>query len=287
MRTKVLGPKKTVKNMFAPRMTLIACGLSLAASGCAEQNNVQCAAAVGEFAAKYELKSGTGPCAELPGEILGLQTYVTNPQKGGDRRPSIAIKSGRVGEFVANGENEEWIVDGKAQSVEPVLDTNTSHQFYSFGKFEKRLPNGKDICTVPTLSDAALTLPEIAEHEVRDGDNDDGDDTNGIDTLPVDAQPAQNLKYKWSNVRVYVTPALTGVQFAADLSYTEGSCTAKYSVKAVSPATWCDDGNGKPDDSLCVPGSDPWAPSLSPDIPVKCDPELLLCVIDGDFPALK
>jgi hypothetical protein len=284
MRTRAQVPENTVKNMHAPRLLMMACGLAFAAYGC-ESAKVQCAVAVGEFAAKYELVEGTGECSELPGEVLGLETYVTNPQKKGDRTPSMAIKSGEVGEFIANGENEEWIVDGKPEEVEPVLDTTSGHQPYSFGKFTQRTPDSKNICTVPTLSVARLTLGPIAEHEVRD--EEDEDDSDGIDTIEVDAQPALDLSYTFSNVRVYVTPALTGLQFAADLTYRSGACTAKYKVKAVSPAVSCEGEDGKPDESLCVPGADPWSPSLSADIPVKCDPELLLCVLNGDFPALK
>jgi hypothetical protein len=51
--------------------------------------------------------------------------------------------------------------------------------------------------------------------------------------------PAYDVRYEFSNVRVYYTPAAIGTQFAADLTYTADGCTAKYKVAAVTPMVSC------------------------------------------------
>lgn len=100
-----------------------------------------------------------------------------------------------------------------------------------------------------------------------------------------DVQGGTDTAYAWSNVRFYVTPEIPGTQFVADLDYTEGGCTASYSVAAVFPAISCDDGTGTPDPSRCSGAGDNG--TLDPDFPVACDPDVLLCVLSGPVPALK
>jgi hypothetical protein len=294
--------KAVIRSQFFRFQLLAAAGLSFASLlGCGGQAKTQCAVFAGEYGAKYTLVSGTGECSELKGERIGANTYVTNPQKHNDRIHSMAVKSGTLGDWVANGENETWIdatkeftVDGEKvlkgtseKMVKPTLDTNKNDLFYSFGKFKGKFPDGKDICAVPTLNDAHIKLAAIPAHQVRDPDKDDGDDTNGIELIDVEAQDALDVTYKWTNMKVYVTAGITGVLFGADLEYTKNGCTAKYKVTGVAPATDCADENGKPSNAICYHPADQTAPVINSDVKVKCDPELLLCVPDGAFPALK
>ncbi|WP_437496417.1 hypothetical protein [Sorangium sp. So ce1099] len=128
------------------------------------------------------------------------------------------------------------------------------------------------------------------------------------------ADERTSMKYEWSNMEVYVTAANLGNQFQADLSYSDDTCTAKYRVIGLWPQVHCEKlveeevlnpeteemeltvvGTGEPEDKLCDNIPDPEAPYYLPvasgiaaDLKVKCDPELLVCVLDADkIPALK
>ncbi|HTN86060.1 MAG TPA: hypothetical protein VL242_20310, partial [Sorangium sp.] len=137
-------------------------------------------------------------------------------------------------------------------------------------------------------------------------------------------EPAEgrSLRYEWSNLQVYVTAANLGNTFQADLTYTEGTCTAKYRVVGLWPQVGCEkyveqdmidpeteepvldeEGNvvkeivptGEPEDKLCDNTPDPESPyfipvasGISEDLKVKCDPTMLVCVLDSQtVPALK
>ncbi|WP_437292094.1 hypothetical protein [Sorangium sp. So ce406] len=131
----------------------------------------------------------------------------------------------------------------------------------------------------------------------------------------------RSLRYEWSNLEVYVTAANLGNMFQADLTYTEGTCTAKYKVVGLWPEVHCglaveepvldpetgeqavDPETGEPktevvevpDDKLCdnIPDPEPpyflpYASGISADLKVKCDPKMLVCVLDSDkIPAFK
>ncbi|WP_437738486.1 hypothetical protein [Sorangium sp. So ce1335] len=149
------------------------------------------------------------------------------------------------------------------------------------------------------------------------GEADGGADGGGE---PADGR---SLKYEWSNLEVYVTAANLGNTFQADLTYTEGTCTAKYRVVGLWPQVGCEKlveqqmvdpetdepvvdeetgepvmevvATGEPEDKLCDNTPDPeppyflpWASGISEDLKVKCDPVMLVCVLDSDkVPALK
>jgi len=82
------------------------------------------------------------------------------------------------------------------------------------------------------------------------------------------------IGYAWSQVRILATPDAPGSQMLADLSYTEGGCTAEYEVWAQWPAVSCGDGDGNPSDAICSePGH-----ALNPEFDSICDPTQLRCV---------
>ena len=87
------------------------------------------------------------------------------------------------------------------------------------------------------------------------------------------------MKYEWSDVRVYVSASLIGVELTGDLRYTSDGCTATYHVAALSPAVPCADGSGKPDATLCNEDN-----GVSSDLAVTCDPVFLHCVLTSDHP---
>jgi hypothetical protein len=235
---------------------LLLSGLTLSCSG--EQPPPFCTISRALYAARYDKVSGTGPCAEMAGESLGGQAYVPDPDKAGDFG-SLAIQSEALGKRLMAG----------AGAAMPVVDSNPDHKPYAHGGFKSRLPENS-VCTVPKLTDAELDLGPVMA---------------GAEMLP-----AMHVKYHWTNVKSYVNAAQIGVLWGGDLEYTSGDCTAKYKVVAISPSVSCDK-DGKPDPHLCVAEPDPatgFAGSgLSPDIDVKCDETLLLCVPAKPFPSLK
>ncbi|HZH15107.1 MAG TPA: hypothetical protein VE057_12205 [Archangium sp.] len=100
---------------------------------------------------------------------------------------------------------------------------------------------------------------------------------------PEEGLAAEDIIYRWSNVRVLAIARAPGTQLVADLEYTENGCTAQYEVWAMWPGDIdCADEVGQPDDSLCEQ-----AGSINPDFAVTCDPTQLRCVPAKRPPSLK
>jgi hypothetical protein len=233
-------------------------GLLCSLGGCADQPEPRCATTLNTFAAKYELVSGTGACAELPGEVLGAMTFVVDPRDPGDGLFSLAIQSAGVGDLIAAGE-----------AADPaVQDTDATHHPYGFGKFTEKTPSGDGVCRVSSFTPAQLDLAEIPAPPVEPPEP------------PGDAIPATQIGYQWSNLRLAVSAASHGNEWAADLSYTRDGCTAQYRVHAVAPAVSCDDGSGTADPSLCAREA-AIAQGVHPSLAsrLSCDEGLLSCVL--------
>jgi len=150
-----------------------------------------------------------------------------------------------------------------------------------------------------------------------DAGGDDGGDNGGMCPPPAPEPqldfPPLHVKYEFSNMRLYVTPALTGSIFDADLTYTSVTggvtCSFKYKLRGVSPSVSCADENGKPSDAIChaqrlqpcatsgtpldngIPQPD-WKSEPVPTYKNKnaiytiCDPATLTCVLDPKDPHL-
>ena len=187
--------------------------LGLLASAC-DQPSPKCSIARGNFAAKYTLMSGTGECATLVGENIGVDVYY-QPVSKKDPQPdldhtSIALQP----ESLAN------VLAGAAGRVE----ANPDDHPYAFGPFEKSDPTD-EFCTVVSPTPARVRLPEIPEQMDM-----------CTDTPP---QPAVDVSYSWSNIKIYLTAGAYGTQFGADLTYAKDGCTATYRVTAVYPSVPC------------------------------------------------
>ncbi|MGK3996479.1 hypothetical protein [Sorangium sp. So ce1024] len=230
-----------------------------------EQRRVTCTAAHGAFAAKYTLipgsKRGEGTCDTLKGEIIGIEKY--NPRRADDpRRPDptkahVAIRTSTIA-FTALG-----------APVEPdaiVLD--------SIGDFASVDPDENDVCTVPSFTEARLSLPAYEEPPPADAPEE----------TPPTQHPAVDIRYEWSNLRIYVTAAYPGTQIVGDLTYTENGCSASYSVVGLYPAVECLR-DGVPDPTLCDPRPDPasgrFGSGINPDFAdrLTCDADTGLCVL--------
>jgi hypothetical protein len=238
----------------AAALLLLTAGLSCSA----DQPPPFCTISRATYAARYQLVSGQGACANLKGEVLGGQAYLADPDKPGDRG-SVALQSEALGTRLQAGE----------AVTPPAVDADASHKPYAYGKFTADTPDGAHVCTVPTLDDAQLVQAAFTGPPGPMG-------AAGV------MYPATNVKYHFSNVRSYVTAASTGVVIGGDLDYTLDGCTAKYQVVAIAPKVGCAGKDGKADQSICDTD-----PNLNPDVAILCEPTTLLCVPAKDFPSAK
>lgn len=244
--------------------------LSLGSLSC-EQPRIMCLAGHGGFAATYTLvpgsKEGTGDCDMLLGEIIGIEKYNPSTSEAAETQDltqaTLAIQSDTLG-TLARAADEAGFVDQDSQ-------------VYSLGDFETVEPDENDVCYVPTLSPAEQNIPELSPDV-----------------------PQTDIKYEWSDVRIYVTAAYPGTQMVGTLRYTENGCSASYSVTGLWPAVACEaldaDGNGtgQPDPRLCDPKANPeegraTGSGINPDLApnVVCDENLLLCVLKSPPEALQ
>jgi len=215
-------------------------------------------------------------CAAIPGDFVGMQVY--NP--AGGTVPDMTIKQVALQTFTAGVYLHDAIELGEGSVP------------YSFGTFANIEPDGSNMCSVPELSPAHMVLPEIP------GEAGGGGAGGGP---PPPAQEAVDIEYRWSNLKLYVTPANLGNQAEADLTFVDGlnDCTSNYHVVMLWPAIGCERltvneegeavGTGEPEPKLCDQNPDPEEPyaldsgsGISPNLQVVCDPVLLTCVLQGD-----
>ncbi|MDC3958152.1 hypothetical protein [Polyangium jinanense] len=249
-----------------------ALGLGLASFGGAScsQPPIQCVVGHGSFIAKYSLVEGTGSCADLVGEEIGLATFLApNDDRtlaDYDKR-SIAVQSDTFGGLIRERE-------GLGAGEEDVP--------YAFGAYTTN-PDERDLCYAGGASGTAALAPaelDLPEAETMDAMGN-----------PV-TLPAKRLRQSWENLSIYVTAAAPGTQVVGTMKYEDlmEGCSATYTFVALFPAVQCAksdaDGNptNEPDDALCDPtgnAAEGRTPSgINPDYRVKCDPTLLYCVLD-------
>lgn len=298
--------------MNARRFTgLLGAGLALfaaaGASNCADQREPECqVAAGGVYAVRFTQQSETGDCAFDP-ETDPLASFKA-PLKGGEvgMRPFVVLGSDGyadydvpvkvAAQFLPMGE----LRDDAAGRL-PASAFDPERGIYAFGQFTTPTPQG-DICTVPSFEPGVLSIPEIPVRPEDLGDPDDEEDDDPGDP----GQPAIEARAEWSNVRVLVSAAYPGAQFAGTFTYTFNGCTRVYEALGVlgTNNTHCEGSdppeeeggdptpNGQPDQALCDPN--PTAANqfvgtgINPDFPVTCDPDTLLCLLPaGTFPNVR
>jgi len=254
---------------FALSAAAITAGSFVFSLASCSQPAIQCVVGHGPFAAKYELIEGTGSCAALLGEEIGLATFLApNSDRTGadyDKR-RISVQSITLGTLFQERE-----------------DIGKEDVPYALGDYTTE-PDANNLCFAggaagtPALSAAEIDLPE----------------TMTTDSMgnPV-TLPAVHLRQTWENISVYVTAAVPGTQMIGKMTYEDliEGCKASYNVVALFPAVACNklDAEGKPtdqpDDAACDPRANPaegrnFGSGINPDFKVKCDPKFLYCVLD-------
>ena len=251
------------------------------------QSPTQCTAGNADsygFAVKYYGKTTPAPACAVAGDTIGFGTY--HPAGGGDdkKQPDFSVPGGVA--FQQESIGNLVISQEEGGAVDPAA----GHKAYSLGKFASLEPDASGFCSVDAPSAAEKSYPAVA---------DDPATTDKDESLP-----ATSFKSEWSNVKIYVTAAAQGTQFSGHLKQTLDSCVAEYDVAGVWPAIPCgkdvDDGKGGTktviDPVQCCPAADPnggrpAGSGVSPDFPLKCDPDLFMCVLDikdpSELPALN
>jgi hypothetical protein len=278
MKTRILG---LMVGASAVAMSFVSCSqppidCRVAHSGATGYN----------YAAVYTPTAGSGVCAEIGGDQLGMETYHdvaknNDTEKQDFEKPAkVAIQSMYLG-----------VLSEDREDLGLPFDEDPNHKRYAYGEFDSTTPDEKDICTIKSLKPAEQLLPEIPAELCDPADcpacttDDDCADTDypvcdtASSTCTIPVVPEQHVKYEWTDINVYVTAASGGAQVQAHLKYTEDGCTAEYDVTAVWPAINCtgadEEGNFIPDETLCCPEGDitrgrGLGSGISPDFPVKC-----------------
>ena len=151
----------------------------------------------------------------------------------------------------------------------PPPQATGSNYPYAWGQFKSVTPDSSGICAVPDML-SELEYPDIPPHtanqqigsplgqSAEDGGPGVGEYEVASESVPD--QPATNVKYAWSNVRVYVSAAETGAQTYGDLTVTQDGCTIGYHVSILVPRVLCgttnDAGATVGDPTLCDPNPD-------------------------------
>jgi hypothetical protein len=300
MYTKILG-------LLAGALVL---GISL--GGC-EQTPITCrvaGASVGAFAMKYTLKSGDAACLGLPGELVGMEGYsgLGAVAEGGPDLSvkRIALQSESVGNLYYTMLDFEDCLGGD------FIADNADKGLYAIGNFAEIEPDASASCVMPVSEPARISTLEVPEHPdcafEDDPENpapmtcfdgmmsadETGVDCGGTGCPSCVSQPAHDITYKWTNVNVHVTGTSPGTVMTADLEYSDIGCSATYSVTGLFPGVGCEgvdaegNGTGMPDTAICKVAADPAAgiavgSGINPALfdYVVCDPDLLLCVLNG------
>jgi hypothetical protein len=152
----------------------------------------------------------------LTGEELDVQSYYA-PRSSTDDRPdydkvSIGIQPMTITQALFNASESE------------VELPNPDDRPYALGRFVSAKADEDGFCVARSLSEARARVPAIPEQDMC---------TEATET------PAVDVTYEFNNVRVYYTPSAIGTQFAADLTYTQDGCVARYRVAAVYPMVAC------------------------------------------------
>lgn len=209
--------------------TVLAVGVVAATGSVVSCGDVpmDCTTGRGDFDIQY---IGDDKCGLGNGDVIGAQTYMGQGSEKVDGVPlpdlklaSAAIQVARLGTARDNAVGAGGTVTGTP---------------YGYGAWTQPRPDANNFCTVASMPAAVKNdlVPAIPDDPATPED----------DSVP--AFPAQDLSYNWTNVRFYNTPGIQGLQFDADLTYTDAlyvnadasvGCTTTVKAVAVYPAPDC------------------------------------------------
>ncbi|QRN98407.1 hypothetical protein JRI60_04940 [Archangium violaceum] len=148
-------------------------------------------------------------------------------------------------------------------------DPDSTHSAIASGDFTTEYPNAEGECVVPQMSEARQVVS-------------------------ADPGSTVDLRYQWSNLHIQGRATIPGTQWWAELTYSEGDCTATYEAVGVFPAIRCEKQAPDPNNpGKTITVRDPEVckqprsgSSLDPLFPITCEETTNLCVLDGQPPAL-
>jgi hypothetical protein len=252
------------------------CLLGALSASC-EQPDLLCDVASGPYATRYFPKNPAEDCLLLPGELIGMANY-NPPASSGETldvtKTLVAVQPDSLGALSDDAR-------AKAGAVDPAQD----HTLFSFGDYSNK-PAEDGFCSASNLTAAEQHIPEAAFTD-EDGN--------------PQVFPETRLSYQWSDLKVYMTFATPGNAATGEVTITKevtdpmtgmkDSCSATYIASALFPAVSCGgvdamgEPTGVPDDTRCCATADlesdrSFGSGIHPDFKVRCDPDLLLCVLD-------
>jgi hypothetical protein len=272
---------KTVQLLISG--SLVALGAVGLSSTACDQPLTRCYTS-SDYIVTYTKLEGPSSCDALTGEKYYLGPYFAKTDKYFPNSPdfndiTVGIRPAAIGNLYARAEE---------QGVAPLPEFKSTN---AIGKFGTVRPDPEGFCTIPTLTQAVATFPEIPEVPAVPAT----DDSPGSPAVP--GIPATTLNYEFTNFRLWVRADAVGVVWQSDVTRTETvngtATTCKYKAYGLSPPHSCDDGTGQPNEKECEAAPDPdagrfFGSGINVDFKVKCDPVLLTCVPATDaFPPLN
>ena len=253
----------------------LSAGCAQQAPGCQVSNSLA-------YAGKYAQTAGAtdAPCGGIKGDQLGFGSYNPVNKEGAPdlSKASLAIRSDRLGELVANAD------------ANGITDTTKGDAPFAFGDFKQAFPDANDLCEPKEMASAHQVLPLVP-----------GDDGGTPDDATDDIPPQDPVDFSetWTGVQVFVTAAAEGTEVKGHYAIHDelAQCDAEYDVLALFPAVDCTsedaDGNTVGDDLLCSAVAIPEkgiavGSGISPDVSTKCEdigpagsPQFF-CLLDAD-----
>jgi len=243
------------------------------AASCSDQPRIKCTAGHGPFAVVYTpMGSDCGLSGDTALAGLGVEAYNDPLPDKSNLDPNHGSLGFQPLDFGQGTRS----------------DDNMAHLPYALGKWASSEPGPDNFCSVVDPNDIQQDFaPTDAVPPGPDGGG----------AKPY--VPSLSVKYHWSNVRFFNTPAAPGTQLVADVTYTRteglpdgGSgtpCAAQYHAVGLWPSFSCQDPNDptKVDPTLCSPFADnsknrPVGSGISPDLVTRCDETLQLCVLANE-----
>jgi hypothetical protein len=246
----------TAVAVFGAASIISGCAIEQPSAGCIVQD-----ASVYAWQASYIPKTeadAAKSCGKLKGERLGVWKF-TDPEaaqatKDANLASTLAIRPSRLASLTRGSYTYETGAldkDGKPVKKTVTVDRVTRDQWDDATSQSTTLPEQSDsegFCKATGFAQASITVEAVA---------------NEKDASKVELAAASRT-YQYGDIEVYSHPAAPGTQLRGTLTYSEGGCTAEYTVLALWPSVGCVVGSTDPVEN-CGAGS-----GLNPDFKAVC-----------------